>query len=99
MEDNKLTKGQEYNVELYPTEQIVNAVYLGYSDRKYVFSTILQNEKGYLLLSDHWISIQKELISYQPISSEPIYFLSEKVKNTGEKDSRLLKILEAVEQK
>src|SRR3989338_11576881 len=99
MQRPTLNKGENYEVILYPGNEIAKAQYLGYSEsaRQHIFST--QNSGRFLIVNDHWMrKDNKGIITHTPISSVPINSLTKKIialSNEAAK-AELLKMLNEV---
>ena len=88
----ELNKGQEYDIELYPTDKIVTGRYLGEAERKYFF----ESEDSYIIADTHWADITNGIITYNNFSSSVISAISkDKISKIEDKKTKsgLLKVL------
>lgn len=60
--------GRDYEVEVYPTSETIEASYKGLKDGKHIF----ENDGFRLLVDDHWITEERRLITHLKISSSVI---------------------------
>jgi len=65
----KLEKGREYEVELYPQDEIIRAKYIGKRLEKHVFKDINGSAIWYTFLDDDWIIERGGIITYKSVSS------------------------------
>jgi hypothetical protein len=106
----ELIKGQEYSVEIYPTDTVVKAKYLGknklegFGDR-HLFISGEGREKGYIAMDNHWLEKNENgIITYTSLSSAPVLKINKEnlkkklnSENIHDKDFglRILKFLES----
>ncbi len=87
-----LNKGQEYDIELYPTDETVTAKYLGEEEGDHFF----ESKNSYIIVNNNWITINRGVITHKSISSASIPIIPknklDKVED-GKIKSGLLKIL------
>ena len=88
----ELNTGQEYSVQIYPTETVINARYAGENELEgFGNNHLFISEKYYILASNHWLRKKEDgTITYNQFSSAPIEAVSKK----DSLDSRLSKFLE-----
>jgi len=80
----EFARGKEYKVELYPREDIVNAMYLGKSKGTHIFSGCAPVQgkiiNGFALVDEHWMQIRGDgTVSYDSASSSVVGFASKKI--------------------
>jgi hypothetical protein len=95
-------KGNGYKIELYPMEDIVDAIYIGSNNHSHVFSVCQKTSisdiflDGYLVVDDFWMEFkgnsQMKYVTYSPISSISLPFIAKDQKSTKD-NSRLMAIL------
>ena len=72
MAEIKLTKNEEYQVNLYPTERVVVGKYLGTSEKEHILSANIEGNEAYLFLSNHWTELRNGIVTAD-ISSAAVY--------------------------
>ena len=71
-ETPKLEAGEEYDVQLYPKEEKKKAKYLGILGKDHFFS-FTGDERGYIIMDDHWLTNNDGTLSYLEISSAAVF--------------------------
>jgi len=89
----KFNKCELYVVELYPTREIDNAIYLGESENIHLFEA----RTRFIFFDEHWMIESSGRITYHEFSSAPVMvLLKEDLKKSESKESPLVKILQGV---
>ena len=101
----KLIKGQEYDVQHYPSKVTSGTEYIGNKKMTigtgcfflHVFKFKENNEKRYIFMDEHWIDEEDGVITYNINSSTPVRILSKDIPdpkaNVKTERSKLLEIL------
>ncbi len=74
----ELNKMQDYKVELYPGQVILEGKYLNQLEDTHVFEHEKKGEKHYILVEGHWMIKEEDIITHKNISSFPIKVIPEK---------------------
>ncbi len=79
-------------------DEIIDAIYLGYSEDNYIFSRNIRGKKEYIFLEDRWAVESKRVIIYHSIDPGGYSSITKELikKQRPELKSQLLKMLKEI---
>lgn len=93
----ELVKDREYDVQLYPTNEVVFARYLGKAKLEgFGEQNVFSGDNYYFLVDNHWMTQEGEVITHNSCSSHSIGKVEKRDVNYY---SRLIKMLESMGEK
>ena len=78
----ELVVGQEYKVAKYPDNESVKTTYIGKGNLErsgglsHIFVNRTEDSRTYIIAEDHWLREINGVISYVPVSSFSIWFIT-----------------------
>lgn len=73
-----LNKMQDYEIRLYPGQIILEGKYINQLGGTHIFEHEKKGEKYYILVENHWMIKEEEIITHKDISSFQIKVIPER---------------------